>query len=120
MKAYTTEHYMTFLFITQGQESLLNPHTTLLRIFNEIKDTELKGFDTTNMKIKDWYKFLTEKYITHETNKEEFDLKPTKTEIFSPHIDHKNSYFNIRKLGLPSKIMLTLFMLKNDLFLTED
>ena len=64
------------------------------------------------MKIKYWYKFLNEKYITHEKIREEYELKPTKIEIFNPHIDHKNSYHNIRKMGLPSKIMSTLFKLK--------
>ena len=47
-------------------------------------------------------------------------LKLTRHEFVCPHIDPNNSYINIRKLGLPSNIMLTLFKLKNDLFLTEE
>ena len=61
-----------------------------------------------------------EKYITHENHEGEIDLKLTRIEILDPHIDHNNSYNNLRKIGLPFKIMSTLFKLKNDLFLTEE
>ena len=41
-------------------------------------------------------------------------------EILYPLIDHKNSFQNIRKIGLPSSKMSPLWKLKYDLFLTEE
>ena len=60
------------------------------------------------------------KYLTHEIFNEEMNLKMTRAEFLSPHINHSNSYINIRNLGLPSNIMSNLFKLKNDIFLTEE
>ena len=61
------------------------------------------------------------KYMTHNINEnEDKSLKMCRIEFLSPDIDHTNSYSNIRKLGIPSYIMSNLFILKNDLFLTEE
>ena len=88
--------------------------------FEEIIEAEREGFDTSSMKVKDWYKLLIKKYVTHQKSQEEYTLKPTRLELINPHIDHVNSFANIRKQGLPSKIMSTLVKLKYDLFLTEE
>ena len=70
-------------------------------LFEEIKDAEKEGFDTINIKMKNWYKFLIKKYVTHQKSEEEYVLKPSRVELIYPHINHINSFTNIRKHGLP-------------------
>ena len=69
--------------------------------FEEIKDAEKEGFDTSNMKVKEWYKFLIKKYVTHQKSQERYVLKPSRLELIYPHINHTNSLTNIRKQVLP-------------------
>ena len=70
-----------------------------LNLFKVIKAAEEEGLDATNMKIEEWYNFLTEKFVTHQKIETRYELKLTKKELSNPHIHHLNSYQNIRKLG---------------------
>lgn len=72
------------------------------------------------MKVKDWYNLLLKKYATHQNIQKEKVLIPTRLETIYQLINHKNSFENIRKKGLPSKIMSVLFKIKYDLYLTEE
>ena len=77
--------------------------------FKEISEVEEKGFNTSAMKIKDWYNLLIKKYVTHQESNNDYVLIPTRLEILHPHINHTNSFINKRKMGLPSRIMSSLF-----------
>ena len=81
-----------------------------------------RNFRGVFLTVKDWYNRLLKKYITHENinNSGEFKLKMCKMEFLNLHINHENSYLNIRKTSLPSYIMSSLYKLKHDLYLTEE
>ena len=72
--------------------------------------------------VKDWYNRLLKKYITHkDTNENErVSLKLCRIEYLNSHIYQKNSYLNIRKTGILSSILSSVFDLKHDLYLTEE
>jgi len=70
------------------------------------------------MKVRDWYDLLIQKYMTNYEENSEIVLKKTRLEILYPHINHMNSFQNIRKIRLPSSEISPLWKLKYDLFLT--
>ena len=72
------------------------------------------------MKVRDWYDLLLKKNMTYIDINKELVLKESRLEIIYPHINHKNSFQNIRKIGLPSIKMSPLWKLKYNLFLTEE
>ena len=88
--------------------------------FNEIKTAEIMGHETISMKVRDWYDLLIKENMTHTKENNELILKKSRMEILYPHINHKNSFQNIRKIGLPSSKMSPLWKLKYDLYLTEE
>ena len=59
------------------------------------------GHETNSMKVHDWYDVLLKKNMTHIEENTELVLKESRLEIIYPHINHKNSFQNIRKIGLP-------------------
>ena len=90
--------------------------------FKNIKIAIAEGMDVFSMSTKDWYSRFVQRNITHQYNTmtDCWELKPSKIEYYSPHIDHINSYLIMRKINLPTKMISTLFKMKNDLFLTEE
>ena len=80
--------------------------------FLEMKETEIMGYDTKSMKVREWYNLLIKKYMTHQVENNDFTPKQTRLEIIYPHINHIKSFQNIRKIGLPSYKMSPLWKLK--------
>jgi len=78
------------------------------------------GHETTTMKVWDWYDLLLKENMTHINQNNELILKNSRMESSYPLVNHKDSFQNIRKIGLQSSKMSPLWKLKYDLYLTEE
>ena len=90
--------------------------------FKLIKEAARENLEVEKLSLKDWYKRILEREVTHNSNGDnlESSLIESRMEFIYPHIDHRNSWSVLRINGLSPSLRSELYMVKNDLHPSQE
>ena len=90
--------------------------------FHLIKEAKHENLDVKTLSLKDWYKRILERDVTHDSNgdNQESFLIESRMEYIYPHIDHRNSWSVLQIKGISPSLRSELYMIKNDLHPSQE